>query len=220
VRGIAINMLIALLICLAAIGICSGPAKAADYQFNDFDDLLPNYYTIIADFYAQDGAQLSFEVTGVNDSRVDVLLMDVPNFHAYTEGPNFVYLPTSCLNVDYVYETTDFGALVSGTEYILLIDNSIDPSDGAMPGGKTVEFSYSVQMLNVELAGEKTANFFIFVSIAMFGGMLAIFVILFWAFRTKLNRQPYESKRMKQCPGCQTYIPEKSPQCPKCGNRF
>jgi len=218
VRGVALKSCIALTICLVAVCWCSGTAEAASYHLSDQADLDPNQYHIIADFVAQDGAQLSYEAISIGDYPVDMLVIEATYLDAYIAGPDFQYFAGSCLNDSHARMTTGYGTFVTGREYVLLIDNSDDPVGGAMASGP-VEVSYSADLQNVELPGSvDTGTFNAIIPMLMFGGVLVLFVVFAFVFRK--NRNTYKNARMRQCPTCHNQIPEQNAVCPKCGGNL
>jgi hypothetical protein len=215
VRGVALKLCVAFAIGLVAVSWCSGTAEAASYHLSDQADLNPNQYHIIADFVAQDGAQISYEAISIGDYPVDVLVIEATYLDAYIAGPDFQYFTGSCLNDSHARMTTGYGTFETGREYVLLIDNSDDPVGGALASG-SVEVSYSADLQNVELpSGEDAGMLFAIIPMLMFGGILALFVVLAFVFRK--NRNTYKNARMKQCPNCHNQIPEQNAICPKCG---
>jgi hypothetical protein len=200
---------------LVAVSWCSGTAEAASYHLSDQAYLNPNQYHIIADFVAQDGAQISYEAISIGDYPIDVLVIEAMYLDAYIAGPDFQYFTGSCLNDSHAIMTTSFGTFETGREYILLIDNSNDPVGGALASGP-VEVSYSADLQNVELpSSEDPGTFFAFIPMLMFGGVLVLFVVFAFVFRK--NRNTYKTARMRQCPTCHNQIPEQNTVCPKCG---
>jgi hypothetical protein len=215
VRGVALKLCVAFAIGLVAVSWCSVTAEAASYHLSDQADLNPNQYHIIADFVAQDGAQISYEAISIGDYPVDVLVIEATYLDAYIAGPDFQYFTGSCLNDSHARMTTSYGTFETGREYVLLIDNSDDPVGGALASGP-VEVSYSADLQNVELpSGGDTGMLYTIIPMLMFGGILALFVVLAFVFRK--NRNTYKNARMKQCPTCHNQIPEQNAICPKCG---
>jgi hypothetical protein len=203
---------------LVAVIWCSGTAEAESYHLSDQAELNPNQYHIIADFVAQDGAQLSYEVISIGDYPVDMLVIEAMYLDAYIAGPDFQYFAGSCLNDSHARMTTGYGTFETGREYVLLIDNSDDPVGGATASGP-VEVSYSADLQNVELPGSvDMGTFNVIIPMLMFGGVLVLFVVFAFVFRK--NRNTYKNARMKQCPTCHSQIPEQNAVCPKCGGNL
>ena len=217
-RGVALKLCVAFATCLVAVIWCSGTAEAESYHLSDQAELNPNQYHIIADFVAQDGAQLSYEVISIGDYPVDMLVIEAMYLDAYIAGPDFQYFAGSCLNDSHARMTTGYGTFETGREYVLLIDNSDDPVGGAMASGP-VEVSYSADLQNVELPGSvDMGTFNVIIPMLMFGGVLVLFVVFAFVFRK--NRNTYKNARMKQCPTCHSQIPEQNAVCPKCGGNL
>lgn len=217
-RGLALKLCVGLAICLVAVNWCSGTAEAASYHLSDQADLNPNQYHIIANFVAQDGAQISYEAISIGDYPVDVLVIEATYLDAYIAGPDFQYCTGSCLNDSHARMTTGYGTFQTGREYVLLIDNSNDPVGGALPTGP-VEVSYSADLQNVELpVSQDNGTLFAIIPLVMFGGMVAVFVVFAFLFRK--NRDTYKNARMIQCPNCHNQIPEQNAVCPKCGGNL
>lgn len=217
-RRIAIGTYVATAMCLCAVIACTANVEAASYQLSKQGELGYNQYHIIADFNAQYGAQISYQVTGLGDAPLDVLIIEATYLDAYIAGPDFQYLPCSCLSDSHPQMTTSFGTFETGREYILLIDNSNDPAGGAMALG-TVEFSYTVELQNVELVGYMdTSAFDVIVPLVMFGGFIVIFVVI--VIMSRRGRNTYKKARLKQCTSCHEQVPEQNTVCPKCGGNL
>ena len=217
-RGVALKSCVALATCLLAVIWCSGSADAESYHLSDRTELYPNQYFIIVDFVAQEGAQLSYEAISIGDYPIDVLVIEATYLDAYIAGPDFQYFTGSCLNDSHASMTTSYGAFEVGREYVLLIDNSNDPVGGAFTTG-TVEVSYSADLQNVEMPDSIDVGMLnAIIPMAMFGGMVLLFVVFAFVFRK--NRNTYKTARLKQCPTCHNQVPDQNTICPKCGGNM
>jgi hypothetical protein len=83
----------------------------------------------------------------------------------------------------------------------------------------TVEVSYSADLQNVELPGSVDIGMLnAIIPMAMFGGMVLLFVVFAFVFRK--NRNTYKTARLKQCPTCHNQVPDQNTICPKCGGNM
>ena len=220
--------IMALVLAMTFILVAAMPSVEALPSFGGGMKKIPaGQYFVVKGFTAQADASISYDVQVMFElSRtIDVLLMDKQNFELYKARSTFVYHSVSSLNVTYAIEDTGVGGLITGVEYVLVVDNTDRPPGGG-PGNSEVSVMYFFSGSNIQVA---TDWGLVLILLAVVAVVISVIVLLVIFLLRKsngrgLHSQPYDQQNvqpgMKSCPRCGEQVPAEFAYCPRCGNRY